>query len=123
MNKYFLILWLVAGSFLSLSSQAQIQERNLRKHIEYLASDKMKGRETGSKEVEKAAQYIEKHFKEYSLLPKGDKNYRQSFQAKVRRVVVEDSIRQADNIIGFIDNGAKYTIVIGAHYDHLGYGE
>lgn len=123
MKKYFLVVWFVVGSFLSLSSYAQIQESNLKKHIEYLASDKMKGRQTGSKEVEKAAQYIEKHFKKYGLLPKGDKNYRQSFQAKVRRVVVEDSIRQADNVIGFLDNKAKYTIVIGAHYDHLGHGE
>ncbi len=26
------------------------------------------------------------------------------------------------NIIGFIDNGAKTTVVLGAHYDHLGFG-
>ncbi len=26
------------------------------------------------------------------------------------------------NILGYIDNGAAYTVVIGAHYDHLGYG-
>ena len=31
--------------------------------------------------------------------------------------------RTAHNVIGFIDNGAPYTIIIGAHYDHLGYGE
>lgn len=28
-----------------------------------------------------------------------------------------------NNIIGFIDNKAENTIVIGAHYDHLGHGE
>lgn len=27
------------------------------------------------------------------------------------------------NVIGFIDNKAENTVVIGAHYDHLGYGE
>jgi aminopeptidase YwaD len=27
------------------------------------------------------------------------------------------------NVIGMIDNGKPYTIVIGAHYDHLGHGE
>lgn len=27
------------------------------------------------------------------------------------------------NVIGYMDNGATYTIVIGAHYDHLGFGE
>ncbi|MBL0074086.1 MAG: M20/M25/M40 family metallo-hydrolase [Bacteroidetes bacterium] len=27
------------------------------------------------------------------------------------------------NVLGYIDNNAKQTVVIGAHYDHLGYGE
>jgi hypothetical protein len=27
------------------------------------------------------------------------------------------------NVAGFLDNGAAATVVIGAHYDHLGYGE
>jgi hypothetical protein len=31
--------------------------------------------------------------------------------------------RTANNIIGYINNNAPMTIVIGAHYDHLGYGE
>lgn len=31
--------------------------------------------------------------------------------------------KEANNIAGYIDNGRKYTVIIGAHYDHLGYGE
>ncbi|MFT4023425.1 MAG: M20/M25/M40 family metallo-hydrolase [Flavihumibacter sp.] len=31
--------------------------------------------------------------------------------------------RTGNNVIGYIDNQAPLTIVIGAHYDHLGYGE
>jgi len=31
--------------------------------------------------------------------------------------------RKARNIVGFIDNHAANTIILGAHYDHLGYGE
>ncbi|HEY1871284.1 MAG TPA: M20/M25/M40 family metallo-hydrolase, partial [Chitinophagaceae bacterium] len=31
--------------------------------------------------------------------------------------------RVGHNVIGFIDNGAASTVVIGAHFDHLGYGE
>ncbi len=27
------------------------------------------------------------------------------------------------NIAAYIDNKAKYTVILGAHYDHLGYGE
>ncbi|MEZ4903965.1 MAG: M20/M25/M40 family metallo-hydrolase [Spirosomataceae bacterium] len=92
------------------------------KHINYLASDKMKGRGTGSKESIKAARYIAKQFKKMNLAPLGTDGFLQSFTAKVRRVVVPDSVRQANNVIGFLDNGAIYTIVIGAHYDHLGVG-
>lgn len=31
--------------------------------------------------------------------------------------------RSGNNLAAYIDNGAKYTVVLGAHYDHLGYGE
>jgi len=31
--------------------------------------------------------------------------------------------RQANNVAAFIDNKAERTIVLGAHFDHLGYGE
>ena len=31
--------------------------------------------------------------------------------------------RSATNVAGFIDNKAKNTVIIGAHFDHLGYGE
>jgi hypothetical protein len=31
--------------------------------------------------------------------------------------------RTAHNVVGYIDNGAASTVVLGAHFDHLGYGE
>lgn len=31
--------------------------------------------------------------------------------------------RTGHNVVGYIDNGAVNTVVIGAHFDHLGYGE
>ena len=39
------------------------------------------------------------------------------------KVEINDKKRIGHNVIGFIDNGAANTIIIGAHYDHLGYGE
>lgn len=115
-----LCILLLAGTF--QVTQAQIKVKNLQKHINYLSSDKMKGRETGKEGSHKAANYIEKHFKKYGLQAKGEQGYRQPFMAKVTRTKVTDPERLSDNIIGFLDNGAKYTIVIGAHYDHLGLG-
>ncbi|MBD2700836.1 M20/M25/M40 family metallo-hydrolase [Spirosoma sp. BT702] len=96
--------------------------KRIARHIEKLASDRMKGRGTGSPENAKAADYIASHFKKYGLKPLGTNGFYQSFTAKVRRVVVPDSLRSASNVIGFLDNEAPNTIVIGAHYDHLGEG-
>lgn len=39
------------------------------------------------------------------------------------RVALGDKKRTGHNVIGYIDNGAVHTIILGAHYDHLGYGE
>lgn len=38
-------------------------------------------------------------------------------------VAIGDKKRTGHNVIGYINNGAAYTIILGAHYDHLGYGE
>ena len=38
-------------------------------------------------------------------------------------VVMKEKKRQGHNVTAFLDNGAPNTVVIGAHYDHLGYGE
>ncbi len=38
-------------------------------------------------------------------------------------VAIGDKKREGHNVVGYIDNGAANTIIIGAHYDHLGHGE
>lgn len=45
-----------------------------------------------------------------------------SFQISANLSIVP-KIRKARNVIGYLDNKAPLTIVIGAHFDHLGYGE
>lgn len=39
------------------------------------------------------------------------------------KILVEEKKRTGHNVVGYIDNKAANTIIIGAHYDHLGYGE
>lgn len=38
-------------------------------------------------------------------------------------VKLETAERKARNVVGFIDNHAPTTVILGAHFDHLGYGE
>lgn len=118
MNRYLFVLFLFCTGVFGQSPSA----RRIANHVETLASARMKGRGTGSRENEKAAAYIRKEFRKYGVSPLGVDGYYQPFTAKVRRVVVPDSLREARNVIGFLDNHAPYTIVIGAHYDHLGEG-
>ncbi|MEP7142912.1 MAG: M28 family peptidase [Ferruginibacter sp.] len=39
------------------------------------------------------------------------------------KIAIADKKRYGHNVIGYINNNAATTIIIGAHYDHLGYGE
>lgn len=38
-------------------------------------------------------------------------------------VAVTEKKRTGHNVIGYLDNGAETTIILGAHFDHLGWGE
>jgi aminopeptidase YwaD len=39
------------------------------------------------------------------------------------RTSISEKNRLGHNVIGYIDNRAATTVILGAHYDHLGYGE
>jgi len=115
-------------SAIHFASAQDISEKNLRKHLNYLASDKLKGRGTSTKEEVKAAAYIAKQFKKAGLQPKGDNGtwYHQFGYKKSKDPHGTDAetVPQmySRNVVGYLDNGAPNTIVIGGHYDHLGLG-
>lgn len=115
---------LAATLIIALSSCGQplVSPEKIAKHIAVLASDEYEGRGTGTDGEEKAAQYIEARFKEMRLKPLGNgKSYRQNFDFK-GGVHGTGQEGKAKNLIGFLDNGAANTVIIGAHYDHLGLG-
>ncbi|RCS27790.1 M20/M25/M40 family metallo-hydrolase [Polaribacter sp. WD7] len=96
----------------------------------FLASDDLEGRQTGTKGEKIAANYISNRFIQLGLSPKGTDGYLQPFSFKSKTNPHEeikftengDGRITGNNVIGFLDNTAENTIVIGAHYDHLGYG-
>ena len=111
----------------SVSGIAQINVKHIKKDISYLASDKLKGRGTSSAEEKIAATYIASSFKKSVLVPKGNDSYLYNFVFKKNSNPHDTSLvnipeRKGINVIGFLDNSAVNTIVIGAHYDHLGLG-
>jgi Zn-dependent M28 family amino/carboxypeptidase len=107
-------------------------ENNIEKDVQFLADDKLEGRSTGTAGEKMAADYIIKRFKEIGIEAKGTNEYLQPFTFKPKTdphqettYINTDSLGTitGNNVIGFIDNKATNTVVIGAHYDHLGYGD
>lgn len=123
-------LYAITGAlFISINVFAQqIEASKIKAHISYLASDELNGRGTGTADEKKAADYIAKQFSEIKLQAKGEHgSYLQSYEftepANPHATVdTAGKKRTLTNVIGFLDNGAKQTIVIGGHYDHLGLG-
>lgn len=105
---------------------------DMKADVVYLASDSLQGRETGTSYELLAADYIAKRMKESGLEPKGNAGtYFQTFSFKPSNDPHQeaaftdekgDAFLTGTNVIGYLDNGAAQTVVIGAHYDHLGMG-
>lgn len=99
--------------------------------VYFLASDSLQGRATGTTAELKAADYLKQRMEKMRLQPMGNAGtYFQTFtfaderdpHKDVEYVSASDSTTTGTNVIGYIDNEADNTVVIGAHYDHLGYG-
>ena len=112
----------------SVSSQ-QTNQESFKKDVEYLASEKLEGRFPGTNGEQLAANYIAEKFEKLGLTKLTD-SYFQSFNftlpssphEEVKFNQDTDTKINAKNIIAFIDNKKKNTVIIGAHYDHIGYG-
>jgi hypothetical protein len=106
-------------------------ENKIKEDVSFLADDKLEGRQTGTVGEKKASEYIAGRFSNLGLEAKGNDGYFQTFSFKPKTdphqevnytVVGNDSTITGTNVIGYMDNKAPYTVIIGAHYDHLGYG-
>ncbi len=92
--------------------------------INYLASDELKGRGFGSEGLNKSADYIARAFEKAGLLPGGDgESFFQSWTEKGGETEQETELKNVVAIIpGTNPDYAGQSVVIGAHYDHLGLG-
>jgi Zn-dependent M28 family amino/carboxypeptidase len=120
--KLRLIFIFVAGLLCQCGNSQNIIESNIRNHIKILASDSLEGRGAGSKGEQMAAAYIQKQFSDLHLVPKGvDNSYSQPFTF-TSGVHGTGEQKSSSNLVAYLDNEAATTIIIGAHYDHLGLG-
>lgn len=125
-----LLFLLVLVGLWTCKNEPKVATNKIKDDVAFLADDKLEGRQTGTEGEIKAADYIISRFKEMGISPKGTNGYLQSFSFKpktdphkeVEFTKNADNTITGNNVIGYIDNKAETTIIIGAHYDHLGYG-
>lgn len=113
---------------LKLKYANSITVEDLKEYLYVLASDSMKGRETGTLGQRNAANFIATFFKEIGIPPYKYNTYFQKFKVRnVRRYgkwkkQSNKKYIKGENIIGYIEGTdlKDELLVITAHYDHLG---
>ena len=94
-----------------------IMPSDIHMSMEYLASDELEGRATGTEGIEKAAVFIEDYFKKNNIKPYFE-TYRDSF------LLGEIT---GYNVVGMIEGNDPVLknefIILGGHYDHIGKGK
>lgn len=125
-NLFAVIFSLMATAIIAQSTLVADEKEMLAIDVAYLSSDYLEGRFTGSEGEIKAADYIASRMEALGLKPAGvNGSYFHDFEFTYKpNPHSEDGAekKQGRNVVGMIDNGADQTIVIGAHYDHLGMG-
>jgi hypothetical protein len=109
-----------------LTAQKLVEPPRLLDDIKFLTDDRLQGRATGSPGADSAASYLARRFSEVGLQPAAG-GWFQSFNigrhapsARGRLVLV------GKNVIGILPGRdpvlRNQTVILGAHYDHLGLG-
>jgi Zn-dependent M28 family amino/carboxypeptidase len=100
----------------------------VRTDIEYLASDAREGRGVGTAGLDSAAVYIARSFDRIGLRPGGSTDFLQRFlidstaPAAIHAHIGGAAVANVVAMLPGRGNLSSQTVVVGAHYDHLGYG-
>jgi hypothetical protein len=104
-----------------------ISANSLRGHVSFLASDLLEGRDTPSRGLDVAAEYIASNLRRMGLEPLMGDSFYQAVPIEAREAKGERPARAAgtaNNIVGVLrgsDPILKDTyVIVSSHYDHLG---
>jgi hypothetical protein len=111
-----------------LHGQTRKIKKQLFQDVSTLAHDSLEGREMGTKGELIAANYISERYSIIGLSPIDSlESFHQAFTIGQKAHPHDESFSGEQiagrNIIGWINNNAETSIIVGAHYDHLGWGD
>lgn len=116
MRKLSLLALLLLSAFIA-SAQYSFDAKKLSQELKELSSGVMDGRKTGTEGNRKARVYIIDHLKQIGI-ERFVPGYEQPFSLSQPGSLSDGT--GGVNILGVIPGKKKETIVISAHYDHLG---
>jgi aminopeptidase YwaD len=99
-------------------AKPEFTSREFLEPIKFLASDKLKGRGDGTKELDEAAQYIARRFKKFGLEPAGDnRTYLQHFMITVGAKM------GPNNSLAYQHGGARKALTVGQDFVPFSFSE
>ena len=129
------IVFLLFSLFIIQLTAQEEHWGHIKQDVAFLAKDSLKGREMGSEGERIAAIYIAERMISIGLEGYGSEKGKEGEEAFMQYFSVtpranphaSEPDEEAEpihgmNVIGWKDNGGQSTIVIGAHFDHLGEG-
>lgn len=96
-------------------AEYKVDQKSVEATLKFLSSDEMRGRMSGSKELEKAGAYLEDIFVKNGVKP---------YFATFKDTLTNYDKATTYNVVGYIEGTdpvlKKEFVVLGAHYDHIG---
>ena len=110
------------------STMERISEESLRANVTYLASDELEGRNTPSRGLDLAADYIAAQFKKAKLEPINGSYFQTAtldeLSGNWKRSLPPDAPRTVRNVVGLLRGSDKKLrdtyVIVSSHYDHVG---
>lgn len=110
-----LALSLCSLTLSSAQGNPDITADELRAHVQFLASDKLEGRGTGTEGERLASEYLVRHFKRIGLKEVGNSGYLQQFDY-ISGVKLGD-----DNSATIVTGGSKKSLVLNTDFRPMGF--
>ncbi len=85
------------------TKQVEVNQENIKAHIEFLADDTLQGRDTGSEGYQIAANYVKSHFKQMGLKPRGE------YDGFEQQVTFRKAFLEADSAKMIVENSGQQT--------------
>jgi len=121
MKKFILLVFIFSGILAAQNNNPEITSAEIQDHINYLASDQLEGRMTGTPELYKAAEFLKKEFESYGLKPLFNGSYFQEFPFMEKLELSSENILE----LNFENESLSesYYMVVGSDYTTLSFSD